>query len=442
MPDDGRDAETGNDGTEKQPTGDPLLSVEDLQVRFETGEETVHAVNGADFAIDRNETLGLVGESGSGKSVTALSALGLLDDTARVEGTVTFDGEPLLEKDDEELRSLRGDRISMVFQDPGSSLNPVLAVGDQISETIRTHQPTAGEGISLFERSILGNLVRPKDAFARQEQSWEKTVELFERVSIPLPEQRALEYPHEFSGGMKQRALIAMAISCQPDLLICDEPTTALDVTIEAQILDLIEELQREFGTAVLFITHDIGVVREVCDRVSVMYAGNVVEHGPTTEMFETPKHPYTRALLDSVPRLDDDADLDPVPGRVPDMTSEPEGCPFAPRCVYVNDACHETFPPSYPVDADSRPLSVHSRDAADENSAVTTPPNTPSESLTNTGGHSANCVLYGDDGPLTAPRPHAELPEDVRITDSADESPEDSADEPLEDVESRRDDR
>jgi oligopeptide/dipeptide ABC transporter ATP-binding protein len=418
-----------DDATDERPadaaTGDPLLTVEDLRVRFETSEETVHAVNGVDFAIDRGETLGLVGESGSGKSVTALSALGLLDDTARVAGTVDFDGEALLEKPDGEIRSLRGDRISMVFQDPGSSLNPVLSVGDQISETIRTHQAPAGEGISRFERSVLGNLVRPKDAFAKQTQSWETTVDLFERVSIPLPEQRALEYPHEFSGGMKQRALIAMAVSCQPDLLICDEPTTALDVTIEAQILDLIEELQREFGTAVLFITHDLGVVREVCDRVSVMYAGNVVEHGPTETLFETPSHPYTRALLDSVPRLDTDADLDPVAGRVPDMTSEPAGCPFAPRCTYENDACHDTFPPAYPVDADSKQLPVRSRDPADEDEAVTSPPPVAATlSAADTDGHVANCVLYGDGEYLTAPRPASEIPAAVRAVDPSDGSP------------------
>ena len=425
MTDDATDARPATAGDAASAAGstdrdDPLLSVEDLHVRFETSEETVHAVNGVDFTIDRNETLGLVGESGSGKSVTALSALGLLDDTARVEGTVDFDGEALLEKDDDESRSLRGDRISMVFQDPGSSLNPVLAVGDQISETVRTHQPPAGEGITWFERSVLGNLVRPKDAFAKQTQSWEKTVELFERVSIPLPDQRALEYPHEFSGGMKQRALIAMAISCQPDLLICDEPTTALDVTIEAQILDLIEELQREFGTAVLFITHDIGVVREVCDRVSVMYAGNVVEHGPTETLFEAPKHPYTQALLKSVPRLDADADLDPVAGRVPDMTSEPSGCPFAPRCPSENDACHGGFPPSYPVDADSQPLPVRSRDPADESEAVTSPPPVAaSPTAAETDGHTANCVLYGDDEYLTAPRPRSEIPAELRADES-----------------------
>lgn len=428
MSNNAHDAPIG-DTTTSHSSDDPLLRVEDLSVRFETAEETVHAVNDVDFTIDRNETLGLVGESGSGKSVTALSMLGLLGETARVKGSVEFDGEALLEKDADELRSLRGDRIAMVFQDPGSSLNPVLTTGDQVSETIRTHQAPAGEGISWMERSILGNLIRPKNAFAKHENSWERTVELFERVSIPLPDQRALEYPHEFSGGMKQRALIAMAISCQPDLLICDEPTTALDVTIEAQILDLIDELQREFGTAVLFITHDIGVVREVCDQVSVMYAGNVVEHGPTQELFETPKHPYTQALLDSVPRLDGDDELDPVPGRVPDMTSEPEGCPFSPRCTYANDACHSSFPPSYPVDANSTPLEIRSRDPADEDVAVTSPP--PIEGTGNNTGeeHSANCVLYGDAPYLTTPHPEDEIPEPVQFAASSSEERSDTTD-------------
>lgn len=415
-----RERQMDSGHTHRSNSDEPLLEVEDLQVRFETSEETVHAVNGVDFSLDHNETLGIVGESGSGKSVTALSILGLLEETAHVEGTVRFDGEPLLEKR-EEFQSLRGDRIAMVFQNPGSSLNPVLKVGDQVSETIRTHQAPSGESISRLERSVLGNIVRPKDAFTRHKQSWEKTVELFERVSIPLPDQRALEYPHEFSGGMKQRALIAMAISCQPDLLICDEPTTALDVTIEAQILDLIEEIQREFGTAVLFITHDIGVVRKVCDRVSVMYAGNVVEHGLTADLFEAPKHPYTQALLASVPRLDRDADLDPVAGRVPDLTSEPTGCPFAPRCEYANDACDEVFPPTYSVTADSDPLPVRHRDPEDNEAAVTTPPPLKkSPNTDNANAHVANCVLYGDASYLTTTKPQTEIPEAVQVEGSS----------------------
>jgi oligopeptide/dipeptide ABC transporter ATP-binding protein len=385
--------QTTSPGAERTDT--PLLSVDDLRIKFNTGDSVVHAVNGVGFSIDPGETLGIVGESGSGKSVTALSVLGLLDDTASIEGAIRFDDDDLLALDEEELRSIRGNRISMIFQDPGSSLNPVLKTGDQVSETIRTHQPPEGEDVTWLERSVLGNLVRSRDSFNKYEKSWERTVELFERVGIPLPDKRALEYPHEFSGGMKQRALIAIAIACQPDLLIADEPTTALDVTIEAQILDLIEELQREFGTAVLFITHDMGVVRKVCDRTAVMYAGHVVEQAPTGELFESPKHPYTEALLRSVPRLDAAADLDPVPGQVPEFTSEPTGCPFAPRCPSANDACHGTFPPAYSVTPDMESLPVRN-DTAER---VTSPPQKIQDEAAD---HTVNCVLYGDTEYLT----------------------------------------
>ncbi|WP_197427941.1 ABC transporter ATP-binding protein [Halogeometricum sp. CBA1124] len=378
----------------------PLLDVSDLSVRFDGSDEQVYAVNGVDLSVERGETVGIVGESGSGKSVTALSVLKMLEDTASVTGTVRFDGEDLLTLDDDAMRDLRGDRISMIYQDPGSSLNPVLSTGDQVSETIRTHRPPAGEGVSWLERSVLGNLFRSKDSAIRHEQSWEQTVDLFERVGIPLPEQRALEYPHEFSGGMKQRALIAMAISCQPDLLIADEPTTALDVTIEAQILDLLAEVQETFGTSILFITHDMGVVREVCDSVAVMYAGHLVERAETEALFESPKHPYTKALLRSVPRLEGGTELDPLPGQVPKFTEEPTGCPFASRCEAVNDACYDAFPPAYPVGPDDSPLSVRSRGAV-AGDPVRDPPVRRSD---RTYDHVAHCVLYGADETLTAP--------------------------------------
>lgn len=381
---------------ERDETAEPLLSVEDLSVRFDTGNERVHAVNGVDFELFSGENLGIVGESGSGKSVTALSILGLLEDTASVSGAVQYNGTDLLSLSEDELRGLRGNQISMVFQDPGSSLNPVLKTGDQISETIRTHRAAEKEDISWLEQSVLGNLIRPRNSFTKFEKSWEQTVELFERVGIPLPHQRALEYPHEFSGGMKQRALIAIAIACKPDILICDEPTTALDVTIEAQILELIDELQKEFGTAVLFITHDMGVVRKICDRTAVMYAGNIVERAQTDELFDAPKHPYTKALLKSVPRLDVAAELDPVPGRVPDLTSPPSGCPFADRCPSANDACRTEFPPSYPVTANSEPLEI----AHDDTKSVTEPPETRA---IESAEHQVNCVLYGDAEFLTA---------------------------------------
>ncbi|MFC7047222.1 ABC transporter ATP-binding protein [Halobacteriaceae archaeon GCM10025711] len=396
--------------TPAHPSADtePLLEVSDLSVRFELSEETVYAVNGVDLAVDHGETLGVVGESGSGKSVTALSILGLLEGTARTGGVVRFDGEDLLTKPEEELREIRGNRISMVFQDPGSSLNPVLPVGDQISETIRTHQSPGGEGISAFERSILGNLVRSRTAFTQYEASWQRTVELFEEVGIPLPEKRAVEFPHEFSGGMKQRALIAIAISCQPDLLVVDEPTTALDVTIEAQILELLEKLQEEFGTAILFITHDMGVIREVTDRVAVMYAGNVVETAPTDELFESPKHPYTRALLRSVPRIDGDAVLDPVEGSVPDLTREPRGCQFAPRCPEANDACSDAVPPAYPVSPSDEPTPVVPRD----NRTPTHDAPAPRPDRDET--HLARCVLYGDGAHLTTDgQPSEEVPDE-----------------------------
>ncbi|WP_313691801.1 ABC transporter ATP-binding protein [Halorarum halobium] len=380
---------------------EPLLDVTDLSVEFETSAGAVQAVNGIDLTIAPNETLGVVGESGSGKSVTALSLLRLLEGSANVSGEARFRGEDLLSKPEAEMEDVRGNSISMVFQDPGSSLNPVLTVGDQISETIRTHRSPPGEGITRRERNVMGNLFRSKRSFRRFEESWDRTVELFERVGIPLPEQRALEYPHEFSGGMKQRALIAMAISCQPDLLIADEPTTALDVTIEAQILELIDELQSEFGTAVLFITHDMGVVRKVCDRVAVMYAGSVVENAPTEELFEQPKHPYTESLLRSVPRLDGTDELDPLSGSVPDLTQLPSGCPFAPRCPAENDACHTAFPPAYSVTAGSEPLPVTAREA--DGDAVTDVPPGRRETATD---HLVNCVLYGDADHLTARDP------------------------------------
>jgi oligopeptide/dipeptide ABC transporter ATP-binding protein len=408
---------TTNDTTGSTDESDaPLLAISDLSVRFDTSDEQVYAVDEFDLEIGRGETVGVVGESGSGKSVTALSVLRMLEDSATVTGSIRFDGEDLLALDDDQMRDLRGDRVSMIYQDPGSSLNPVLTTGDQVSETIRTHRPPTGEGISWWERSVLGNLVRPKGSASRQESSWEQTVELFERVGIPLPEQRALEYPHEFSGGMKQRALIAMAISCQPDLLIADEPTTALDVTIEAQILDLLAEVQETFGTSILFITHDMGVVREVCDRVAVMYAGHKVEHAETEALFESPKHPYTQALLRSVPRLAGDTDLDPLPGRVPKFTSPPTGCPFAPRCDAANDACRDEFPRAYPVTPSDDPLPVVARDDVADAPVRAQPP------LRDRSGtdHVAHCVLYGEGGPLTAPEP----PEDSGQTASEHASP------------------
>ncbi|WP_436934338.1 ABC transporter ATP-binding protein [Halovenus marina] len=383
---------------------EPLLSIEDLSVRFPSQRGPIEAISEIDIEIGAGETVGLVGESGSGKSVTARSILQLFESSASLDGTVRFDGQNLIDMDEEDLRSIRGNRISMIFQDAGAALNPVLTVGDQVSETIRMHQDIPGESISRLERNAFTSLLRPKDWPKRFEESWERTVELFDRVGIPEPDRRALEYPHEYSGGMRQRAMIAMALSCQPELLIADEPTTALDVTIEAQILDLIEELQAEFGSSVLFITHDMGVINEVADRVAVMYAGRVVETGPTRELFENPKHPYTEALLESVPTLDGTESLDPLPGNVPDPQKRPSGCPFRTRCPSANAACDSRFPPVYPVGPDDDPAAVS------EQGSTEIPPPRRAESS----DHTTRCVLYGDaDALQTADQP--ESPSDER---------------------------
>ncbi|TYT61679.1 ABC transporter ATP-binding protein [Natrialba swarupiae] len=391
-----RNVETARIETERDQSNPPqqLLDISDLSVTFPSQEGPVEAVTDVSLSIEPGETVGLVGESGSGKSVTAATILGLLEESARIDGSVEFDDQQLLTKTDDELREIRGDRISMIFQETGSSLNPVLTVGDQISETIRTHRSIPNEGISRLETSVLGNLLRSKSHPTNYERSWEQTVELFERVGIPAPEQRALEYPHEYSGGMKQRAMIAMAISCRPDLLIADEPTTALDVTIEAQILDLIDEVQAEFDTAVLFITHDMGVVNEICDRVAVMYAGRVVERAPTDELFAHPKHPYTQALLDSIPSLEGGQTLDPLAGQVPDPTDKPPGCPFGPRCPSATACCDARFPPEYPVTTADEPLPV--REGGDDD--------VPSPRRNDPTGHAVHCVLYGS-GDGLAPR-------------------------------------
>ena len=293
---------------------EPLLAVEDLRVEFWTERGTVHAVNGISFAIERGETLGIVGESGCGKSVTALSLLGILPRAGRiVSGTATFGGRDLLRLDERELRSVRGREIAIIFQDPMTSLNPVLTIGRQIREILETH----------FELSR-------RDADAR-------VVELLDRVGIPSAKARAGDYPHQFSGGMRQRAMIAMALACKPKVLIADEPTTALDVTIQAQILGLLRELVREEGTSLVMITHDLGVVAGMCERVNVMYAGLFVETGTADQLFASPRHPYTLGLLQSIPRLDAPrrAQLKPIAGAPRNMLSPPSACPFQPRCRY-----------------------------------------------------------------------------------------------------------
>jgi oligopeptide/dipeptide ABC transporter ATP-binding protein len=303
---------------------EPLLSVDDLRVQFWTGSGLVYAVNGISFEITAGETLGIVGESGCGKSVTSLALLGLLPRTGRTPtGTATFGGRDLLRLRDRELRRIRGRQISMIFQDPMTSLNPVLTIGRQIREALETH----------FD-------MKRRPAAAR-------AAELLDRVGIPSPEARLADYPHQFSGGMRQRAMIAMALACKPKLMIADEPTTALDVTIQAQILDLLRALVAEENAALILITHDLGVVAGMCERVNVMYAGMFMETGSAEQLFDSPRHPYTLGLLQSVPRLDAArrSRLHPIEGAPPNMLHPPSACPFQPRCRFEVDLSRREVP-------------------------------------------------------------------------------------------------
>ena len=318
-----------------------LLEVEDLQTQFQTDRGTIKAVNGVDLSIEPGEIVGLVGESGSGKSVLASSILQMVEGNGEVVGgDVRFEGASLREKTETEMARIRGNRISIAFQDAAGGLNPTVTVGEQIAEAIRLHQDT-GESTRLpaeMKRKILGA--------SKNTESWRKAIEMLESVQIPAPESRADDYPHEFSGGMQQRAMIAMALSCEPDLLIADEPTTGLDVTIQAQILEKLKNLRAEFETAILFITHDLGVVSETCDRVNVMYAGEIIEKATTRELFDNPQHPYTQQLLKSTPRLDDpQEELRAITGNVPDLIDIPYACHFAPRCGESTRECFEMEP-------------------------------------------------------------------------------------------------
>jgi oligopeptide transport system ATP-binding protein len=309
---------------------EPLLSVEDLHVRFWTRRGTVHAVNGISFDIAPGETLGIVGESGCGKSVTSLAILGLLSRNGRVEsGRAVFQGRDLVSQTDRTLRSVRGKEIAMIFQDPMTSLNPVLTIGRQIREALETH-------------------------FGMDRKEAERTAaEALDRVGIPSAKARIRDYPHQFSGGMRQRAMIAMALACKPKLLIADEPTTALDVTIQAQILDLLRALVAEENAALILITHDLGVVAGMCERVNVMYAGMFMETGSAERLFGTPRHPYTLGLLQSVPRLDAArrARLHPIEGSPPNMLQPPQACPFQPRCRFEVDLSRREVPPLVQVE-------------------------------------------------------------------------------------------
>jgi oligopeptide transport system ATP-binding protein len=301
-----------------------LLEVKGLKTTFKTEDGTVSAVNGLSYAVEAGSTLGIVGESGSGKSVNALSIMRLIPQPpGKIEaGQVLLRGEDLLKKSESEMRKIRGKDIAMIFQDPMTSLNPVLTVGDQISEATRLHL-----GYS-------------------KKDSMDKAIEMLKLVRIPAPEKRINDYPHQFSGGMRQRVMIAMALSCDPAVLIADEPTTALDVTVQAQILDLMNEMQQRLGSAIIMITHDLGVVAETCKNVLVMYGGNMVEYGTADQIFHNPKMPYTMGLLESLPRLDQVGDrLVPIQGQPPNLLRMPPGCAFAPRCAYRMPICDTPVP-------------------------------------------------------------------------------------------------
>ncbi len=303
---------------------DVLLKVIDLATHFHTEEGTVKAVDGVDFEVRRGEVLGVVGESGCGKSMTSMSILRLVPKPQGkiVRGQLLFEGKDLLSLSEEQMRKIRGNRIALISQDPMTSLNPVLTIGEQIMEAIQLHQG--------LDKKAAKN----------------KAIEMLRKVGIPAPEKRVDEYPHQFSGGMRQRAIIAMALSCEPQLLIADEPTTALDVTIQAQILDLMREIKEKENAGIIFITHDLGVVAEMCDYVCVMYAGKVVEATDVFTLFKTPSHPYTVGLLKSIPRLDDVKDrLEPIDGQPPSLSKLPKGCSFAARCPEVQDICRQKEP-------------------------------------------------------------------------------------------------
>ncbi|WP_026692244.1 ABC transporter ATP-binding protein [Peribacillus kribbensis] len=299
-----------------------ILEVEDLVTTFKTAGGEVSAVRGISFSLKKGETLCIVGESGCGKSITALSIMGLLAANAKSRGNVHFNGKNLLELKQDEMRKIRGNDISMIFQEPMTALNPTFTIGFQLCEPLLIHR-------NLSKKA------------ARQ-----KGIDLLKQVGIPMPEKRMKQYPHELSGGMRQRVMIAIALACSPKLLIADEPTTALDVTIQAQILDLLNDLKEEFETSVIMITHDMGVVAEVADRVIVMYAGEVIEEGSVEELFNDPQHPYTRGLLASVPNVDDpEFKLNPIPGTLPNLNEEIRGCRFHPRCPFAMEKCVQASP-------------------------------------------------------------------------------------------------
>jgi len=306
----------------------PILEIKELKIGFTTDEAFIQAVDGVSLQINEGETLGLVGESGCGKSVTALSMMRLLSEKTKISGEIYFMGEDILAKSEKEMEKIRGDKVSMIFQDPMTSLNPVLTIAEQIGEVIRYHQ--GGTKKEIKQRAI----------------------DLMNMAKIPDGERRIEEYPHQMSGGIRQRIMIAMALACNPELLIADEPTTALDVTVQAQILALIRELQQKLNTAVLLITHDLGVIAQVADRVAVMYAGQIVEYAEVEEIFASPKHPYTVGLLETIPSLDHEGgDLKEIKGIVPDLSQKISGCRFEPRCSKAMERCRTEEVPLLEID-------------------------------------------------------------------------------------------
>ena len=310
-------------------TNNNILEIKNLHTYFYTDSGVIKSVDGVDIELREGTTLGIVGESGSGKSVTALSVMGLLMGTTGkvAEGEILFEGRDLTKLDDEERRKMRGEKISMIFQEPMTSLNPVMKIGDQITECILMHNNIS------------------------KQEAWDKAVEMLKLTGVPRVERMMKEYPFQLSGGQRQRVMIAMALVCKPKILIADEPTTALDVTIQAQILDLMENLKQKTGTSILFIAHDLGVVAEVCDDVVVMYSGRVVEKGDVRSIFASPSHPYTKGLLASIPKLGECAEeLESIPGNVPNPKYMPQGCKFAPRCSCAFDKCREEEPGFYDV--------------------------------------------------------------------------------------------
>ena len=323
-----------------------MLEVKDLHVTFASPDGPVQAVRGLDLSVAEGESLGIVGESGSGKSVSMLAVMGLLPRNAQITGSVRFRGEELLGRPEAELRRLRGGKMAMIFQDPMTSLNPVLTVGFQIAEAIEAHHPET----------------KRKAALAR-------AAELLDLVGIPNAEARTRQYPHEFSGGMRQRAMIAMAIANDPDVLIADEPTTALDVTIQAQILEVLEQAQEATGAAIVLITHDLGMVAGTADRITVMYAGRAVETGSIYDVFGHPRHPYTLGLLESLPRLDDSGleRLVPIPGSPPSMVHPPPGCAFHPRCRFARTMCREETPCLHRIEGTAQRSACHFAEQLDE---------------------------------------------------------------------------